>query len=237
MSVASDPPDPLSSASGTPEFPASKRVFDLALALPLLVATMPLMLVVAIAIRITSGPPVLFWQTRPGLAARLFRMAKFRTMQGSPDPRRVDRGDAGRITGLGSFLRATSLDELPTLWNVVRGDMSLVGPRPLLPEYLPLYSPEQSRRHDVPPGVTGWAQINGRNSISWEEKFELDVWYVDHRSVWLDLRILALTAAKVFRREGVNQQGSVTVDSFTGSSRPQTRGLRQSVEGRNDDGL
>ena len=168
-------------------------------------------------VRCKLGSPVLFRQLRPGLHGRPFRMVKFRTMT---DERGADGEllpDAPRLTSFGRFLRATSLDELPELWNVLRGEMSLVGPRPLLMEYLPLYSPEQARRHEVRPGITGWAQVNGRNALSWEERFKLDIWYVDHRSLWLDLRILWLTVRKVIVREGISAQGEATMPRFTGN--------------------
>lgn len=168
-------------------------------------------------VRRKLGSPVLFRQVRPGLHGRPFMMVKFRTMT---DERGVDDEllpDAQRLTAFGRFLRATSLDELPELWNVLRGEMSLVGPRPLLMEYLPLYSPDQARRHEVRPGITGWAQVNGRNALSWEDRFKLDVWYVDHRSLWLDLRILWLTVRKVIVREGISAEGEATMPRFTGN--------------------
>lgn len=177
----------------------------------------PLLLGVALLVRWKLGGIILFRQTRPGLHGKPFQMIKFRTMR---DAFRLDGQllpDAERMTPLGRFLRSTSLDELPELWNVLKGDMSLVGPRPLLMEYLPLYSPEQARRHDVRPGITGWAQVNGRNAISWEEKFALDVWYVDNRSFWLDLRILLLTIRRVLIRDGINAQGEATMSKFTGT--------------------
>lgn len=195
-----------------------KRLFDFLLsALALLVLGMPL-LFLAWQVRQRLGSPVFFRQTRPGLNGRPFRMLKFRTMT---DARGVDGQllpDAARLTPFGRFLRATSLDELPELWNVLKGDMSLVGPRPLLMEYLPLYSPEQFRRHEVRPGITGWAQVNGRNALSWEDKFKLDVWYVVHRSLWLDIRILWLTVRKVMVREGISAAGEATMPKFTGSA-------------------
>ena len=194
-----------------------KRLFDLLVASVVLLLLFPVLLVVAMLVRARIGSPVLFSQQRPGLHGKAFRIHKFRTMT---DARGADGEllpDAERMTGFGAFLRSTSLDELPALWNVLKGEMSLVGPRPLLMEYLPLYSPEQARRHDVRPGITGWAQVNGRNAISWEEKFRLDVWYVDNRSLWLDLRILYLTARKVFAREGISAEDHVTMEKFTGS--------------------
>ena len=170
-----------------------KRAFDVVVAAAALVILAVPMLAVAIAVRVCLGRPVLFTQLRPGRHGIPFRLIKFRTMREAVDAEGRALPDEERLTRLGQFLRAASLDELPELWNVLRGDMSLVGPRPLLMEYLPLYTPEQARRHGVRPGITGWAQVNGRNSLSWEEKFELDVWYVDHASFWLDLKIIALT--------------------------------------------
>ena len=184
------------------------------LALPLLA---PVMLLLIWQVRLQLGSPVFFCQTRPGLQGRAFNMFKFRTMT---DARGHDGRllpDAERLTAFGRFLRASSLDELPELWNVLKGDMRLVGPRPLLMEYLPLYSPEQARRHEVRPGITGWAQVNGRNALSWEDKFKLDVWYVDHRSIWLDIKILWLTVRKVLLREGISAAGEATMHKFTGS--------------------
>ncbi len=169
--------------------------------------------------RLQMGAPVLFRQTRPGLAGRPFQMIKFRTMRDAVGPDGQPLPDAERLTRFGKWLRSTSLDELPELWNVLKGEMSLVGPRPLLMEYLPLYSPEQARRHEVRPGLTGWAQVNGRNAISWERKFALDVWYVDHQSLWLDLRIILMTVQKIIRRDGISAEGSVTMEKFTGSIR------------------
>ena len=194
-----------------------KRLFDLLLSLGgLLVLALPLLLL-WVLVRHKLGSPVLFRQVRPGLHGRPFMMVKFRTMT---DERSADGEllpDAQRLTSLGRFLRASSLDELPELWNVLRGEMSLVGPRPLLMEYMPLYSPEQARRHEVRPGITGWAQVNGRNTVSWEERLKLDVWYVDHSSLWLDLRILWLTVRKVILREGISAQGEATMPRFTGN--------------------
>lgn len=194
-----------------------KRVWDFSVTLVCLVVLAPLMLCIAVTVFVSLGRPVLFRQRRPGLHGRPFTLIKFRTMQvwdGSTDG---SDGDSERLTPLGRFLRNTSLDELPELYNVLRGDMSLVGPRPLLMEYLALYTPEQSRRHAVRPGITGWAQVNGRNAIDWEKKFALDVWYVDNRSFLLDLKILLMTVAKVLRREGVAQQGHATVEKFKGT--------------------
>jgi lipopolysaccharide/colanic/teichoic acid biosynthesis glycosyltransferase len=194
-----------------------KRLFDLLFsALGLLLLAVPLA-VLAWQVRRKLGSPVLFTQVRPGLHGKPFRMVKFRTMTDERDASGDLLPDALRLTPFGRFLRASSLDELPELWNVLRGEMSLVGPRPLLMEYLPLYSPEQARRHAVRPGITGWAQVNGRNAISWADKFALDVWYVDHRSLWLDVRILWLTVCKVLVRDGISAAGEATMPAFTGS--------------------
>ena len=195
----------------------AKRIIDILVASAALMLLAPPLLLLSGLVRISFGSPVLFRQVRPGLHGRPFMMVKFRTMM---DERGADGAllpDAQRLTPLGRFLRASSLDELPELWNVIRGDMSLVGPRPLLMEYLPLYTPGQARRHEVRPGITGWAQVNGRNAISWEEKFALDVWYVDHRSLWLDLRILWMTLRKVLVRDGISAAGEATMTRFTGS--------------------
>jgi lipopolysaccharide/colanic/teichoic acid biosynthesis glycosyltransferase len=193
-----------------------KRAFDIVVSLAALVVLSPLLAAVALIVRVTLGRPVLFRQQRPGLGGLPFTLYKFRTMRPGASGS-GGAGDAERLSRVGAFLRSTSLDELPELWNVLRGDMSLVGPRPLLMEYLPLYSPEQARRHAVRPGMTGWAQVNGRNAISWEEKFKLDVWYVDHRSFGLDLKILLLTIRRVFAREGISEPGHATVTLFKGS--------------------
>ncbi len=194
-----------------------KRVFDfLAASFTLLMLALPL-LTLAWLIRRKLGSPVLFRQVRPGLQGRPFIMVKFRTMTDERDPNGALLSDAQRLTPFGHFLRASSLDELPELWNVLRGDMSLVGPRPLLMEYLPLYTSEQYRRHEVRPGITGWAQVNGRNAISWTDKFALDVWYVDHRSFWLDVQILWRTVRKVLVRDGISAEGEMTMPKFTGS--------------------
>jgi lipopolysaccharide/colanic/teichoic acid biosynthesis glycosyltransferase len=194
-----------------------KRFFDFVVAVvALLVLGLPLLFLIWRVGR-KLGSPVFFRQTRPGRHGQPFEMIKFRSMT---DARGLDDQllpDADRLTAFGRFLRATSLDELPGLWNVLTGDMSLVGPRPLLMEYLPLYSPEQARRHEVRPGITGWAQVNGRNALSWEDKFKLDVWYVDHRSLWLDIKILWLTVRKVLVREGISAAGEATMSKFTGS--------------------
>ena len=194
-----------------------KRLFDLVVTLVGLVVLSPVILIVGIAVFVRLGRPVLFSQTRPGLEGRPFRMFKFRTMTDARDRSGNLLSDAERMTPLGRFLRSTSLDELPELWNVLRGDMSLVGPRPLLMEYLPLYTPEQARRHEARPGITGWAQINGRNAQTWPERFALDVWYVDNRSLWLDLKILWRTLGKVIRREGISAEGEATMPKFTGN--------------------
>ena len=200
--------------AGRRPYDAVKRTLDVALSAAGLVVAAPVLLVTAGAVAAVHGRPVLFRQTRPGRDGVPFAIVKFRTMR-SPDSTHIT--DADRLTLVGRFLRATSLDELPELWNVLKGDMSLVGPRPLLMEYLPLYSPEQARRHAVRPGVTGWAQVNGRNTLSWDDKFKLDVWYVDHRSLWLDLKILWLTVRKVLHSEGVSQAGQVTMEEFRGA--------------------
>lgn len=197
----------------------TKRLFDIALASVMLLAAAPLLVVIAILIRIRMGSPVLFRQVRPGLHARPFEMIKFRTMLDATGPDGQPLPDGERLTPLGRFLRSTSLDELPELWNVLKGEMSLVGPRPLLMEYVPLYSPEQARRHEVRPGITGWAQVNGRNAIGWEEKLALDSWYVDHRTALLDLKILLQTAAKVFSRHGISAEGEATMPRFEGNGR------------------
>lgn len=197
--------------------PAVKRFLDVVLSLFVLVLLGPVLVLVAIAVRVVLGRPVLFRQTRPGLGGKPFVMRKFRTMSDSRDERGMPLPDELRLGRLGRFLRAASLDELPELWNVFVGDMSLVGPRPLLMEYLPLYSDEQHRRHEVRPGITGWAQVNGRNAISWQEKFELDLWYVDHQSICLDFRILWMTIVRVLRSENISQSGHVSVERFRGN--------------------
>jgi lipopolysaccharide/colanic/teichoic acid biosynthesis glycosyltransferase len=194
-----------------------KRLFDFAVSLVLLVVLSPVFLVVVVGVLLDVGPPALFRQVRPGLHGRPFTLYKFRTMRSARDGESGVDTDEQRLTAFGRKLRSTSLDELPELWNVLRGDMSLVGPRPLLMHYLPLYSPEQMRRHDVRPGLTGWAQVNGRNALNWDDKFRLDVWYVDHRSLLLDLKILLMTAAAVFRREGISHENSATMHEFRGS--------------------
>jgi sugar transferase EpsL len=197
-----------------------QRTFDLAACALGAAFVAPVMLLVALAIRIMLGSPVLFRQKRPGLNSKIFSIYKFRSMT---DERDVDGNllpDAQRLTAFGRFLRSSSLDELPCLLNVVRGEMSLVGPRPLLPDYLPLYTPEQMRRHAVRPGITGWAQVNGRNALSWEEKFALDVWYVENRSLLLDIRILFMTVFKVLRSADIAHEGEVTMPRFTGTATP-----------------
>jgi lipopolysaccharide/colanic/teichoic acid biosynthesis glycosyltransferase len=198
-----------------------KRCLDLLVSFVCLVVLSLPLLALAWLVRTNIGSPLFFYQTRPGLGGKPFRLIKLRTMIDSRDVHGTLLPDAGRLTRFGRFLRSTSLDELPELWNVVKGDMSLVGPRPLLMEYLPLYSPEQARRHEVRPGITGWAQINGRNAISWEEKFKLDVWYVDNQSFWLDVKILFLTILRVFQRSGISAEGEATVPKFTGASNEQ----------------
>lgn len=199
-----------------------KRLIDIiASGLGLLVLS-PVLLGIALAIRVTMGAGVFFRQARPGLGGRVFTMYKFRTMRDTRDASGEPLPDAERMTPLGAFLRKSSLDELPELINVLKGDMSLVGPRPLLVDYLPLYTPEQARRHEVRPGITGWAQVNGRNAISWEQKFAYDVWYVDNQSLALDLKILLMTVVAVFRREGISQEGHATARPFEGSTEQTT---------------
>lgn len=195
----------------------AKRTMDVLVAGCALVLTAPLLIVLAALVRYRLGTPVLFRQMRPGKGGSSFEMLKFRTMT---DARAADGSllpDAERLTPFGRWLRSTSLDELPELWNVLKGDMSLVGPRPLLMEYLPLYNEHQWRRHEVKPGITGWAQVNGRNAITWEQKFELDIWYVDHQSLSLDIRILVMTVAKVLKRDGITAEGSASVEKFKGN--------------------
>lgn len=195
-----------------------KRLFDLTASLIALIVFSPIIALVAYKIKNNLGSPVLFRQTRPGLNGKPFEMIKFRTMKDSLDKDGNPLPDSERMTPFGDRLRNSSLDELPELWNVLKGEMSLVGPRPLLMQYLPLYNKEQARRHDVRPGVTGWAQINGRNAISWDEKFKLDVWYVDNRSFWLDIKILFFTVKKVFVKEGISADGHVTIEPFKGNA-------------------
>ena len=191
-----------------------KRSFDFILAAAAMIVLSPVLIALAAAIRWTLGSPVLFRQQRPGLNERPFNMLKFRTMTDAHGADGVLLPDSDRLTRFGRFLRASSLDELPELMNVLKGDMSLVGPRPLLMKYLERYSPKQARRHEVRPGITGWAQVNGRNAITWEEKFKLDVWYVDNQSFWLDIKIIFLTIFKIFKREGINQAGQATMEEF-----------------------
>jgi sugar transferase EpsL len=196
-----------------------KRLTDVILSIVGIVLLLPIILPLALLIAVTLGRPVIFKQTRPGLNAKPFNMIKFRTMKEAYDEDGNPLPDDQRMTRFGSFLRSSSLDELPGLWCVLIGDMSLVGPRPLLMEYLPLYSEEQSRRHDLRPGITGWAQVNGRNAISWEDKFKLDIWYVDNQSYWLDIKILFMTVKKVVVREGITEEGHVTAQPFRGNVR------------------
>lgn len=193
-----------------------KRTLDAMCAAVGLAVLWPLLGAVALSIRTTMGGPVLFRQVRPGIYGRSFTLLKFRTMSDIRDSRGRPLSDCERLTKMGAFLRACSLDELPQLWNVLQGDMSLVGPRPLLMQYLERYTPEQSRRHKVSPGITGWAQINGRNALSWQEKFALDIWYVDHWSLWLDMKILTMTAWRVLSRDGIASQGHTTMPEFMG---------------------
>ncbi|KPN70669.1 sugar transferase [Neisseria sp. 83E34] len=196
-----------------------KRLFDIICAFFGLLFLFPVLLIVAFFVRKNLGSPVLFRQIRPGKDGRPFEMIKFRSMRDAVDKDGNPLPDGERLTPFGKALRATSLDELPELWNVLKGDMSLVGPRPLLMEYLEHYDDEQRRRNDVRPGITGWAQVNGRNALSWEEKFKLDVWYVDNRSFWLDLKILFLTVKKVFIKEGIEAEGEATMNKFTGTKK------------------
>jgi sugar transferase EpsL len=194
-----------------------ERPFDLILGIPALILISPVLGMIALLIRIKLGSPIFFRQQRPGLGSKPFVILKFRTMSDTRDKQGNLLPDEERLTRLGRFLRRTSLDELPELFNVLRGDMSLVGPRPLLMQYLDRYSPEQARRHEVKPGITGWAQVNGRNALTWEEKFKLDVWYVDNWSFWLDLKIIAITILKIIKREGINQPGQATAEEFKGA--------------------
>lgn len=200
-----------------PEIPLSKRIFDLILTIPGLLLISPLLLVVSLLILVIDGRPILFKQVRPGYHGKLFNNFKFRTMTNSYDDQGNLLPDASRITRLGHFLRSTSIDELPELFNVLRGEMSLIGPRPLLVQYLDRYSPEQARRHNVLPGITGWAQVNGRNALSWQDKFRLDVWYVDHWSLLLDVKILCMTFIQTIKREGISQPGHATAEEFMGN--------------------
>lgn len=197
-------------------FELNKRCFDFTLSLLVLYLLIPLLLGIAFLVRMCFNSPVFFCQERPGLYGKPFTIYKFRTMTNERDENGILLPDEKRLSHLGKFLRNTSLDELPELFNIIKGDMSIVGPRPLLMQYLERYTPEQARRHNVKPGLTGWAQVNGRNAISWEEKFKLDVWYVDNRSFWLDLKIIALTFLKIIKREGINQPGHATAEEFKG---------------------
>ena len=194
-----------------------KRAFDLILTLVTAIFWLPLLLVVALIVRIKLGAPVFFRQERPGLNGKPFRMVKFRSMTDARDATGNLLPDEDRLPAFGRWLRASSMDELPELFNVLKGEMSLVGPRPLLMQYIPRYNARQARRHEVPPGITGWAQVNGRNAIAWDQKFELDVWYVEHRSLWLDCKIILLTILKLFRRDDVNAPGSATMPEFMGN--------------------
>jgi lipopolysaccharide/colanic/teichoic acid biosynthesis glycosyltransferase len=198
----------------------AKRLFDILFSLGWLVGFAPLLLVVALLVRLKLGAPVLFIQERPGLRGRPFRMVKFRTMTDERGPDGELLPDAARLTAFGKFLRATTLDEFPEMWNVLVGDMSVVGPRPLLMRYLPRYDAFQARRMEVKPGVTGWAQVNGRNALSWEQKFAHDVWYVDHCTFWLDMKIVVLTFFKVFARSGINSATAATMEEFRGRQDP-----------------
>jgi sugar transferase EpsL len=198
-----------------------KRIFDLALSIPAFFFLSFFMLTIAVMVRLKIGSPVLFWQVRPGLHGRPFTIYKFRTMTDARDEDGNLLPDGARLTRLGRFLRKTSMDELPEFFNVIKGDMSIVGPRPLLMQYLDRYTPEQARRHEVKPGITGWAQVNGRNAISWEDKFKLDVWYVDNWSLWLDLKIIVMTIWKILGREDINQPGQATAEEFKGATRKQ----------------
>jgi lipopolysaccharide/colanic/teichoic acid biosynthesis glycosyltransferase len=195
----------------------SKRVFDLTLICVASLVLIPVILILVLLVFFTFGRPIIFKQQRPGLMSKPFYIYKFRTMSAEKNSRGELLSDAERLTKFGRLLRSSSLDELPGLWNVLKGDMSLVGPRPLLMEYISLYNTEQARRHEVKPGITGWAQVNGRNAISWEDKFKFDVWYVDNRSFWLDVKILLLTIKKVLYRDGISAEGEATMTRFTGS--------------------
>jgi len=194
-----------------------KRILDLVVTFPGFLLLLPVVILLAVLVRLKLGAPIFFMQARPGLNRKIFNMYKFRTMTNESDEDGNPLSDETRLTVFGKFLRSTSLDELPGLWSVFKGDMSLVGPRPLLVEYLSLYTAKQDRRHEVKPGITGWAQVNGRNAISWDEKFDLDVWYVDNQSIWLDIKILWLTVKKVIMRDGISQNNHVTMDKFKGN--------------------
>lgn len=201
--------------------PLVKRILDIAITIPALILLSPILILISFLVVVFYGFPILFRQERPGFHGKIFTIYKFRTMHNTVNKLGEPLPDQKRLTKLGRFLRSISLDELPELINVLKGEMSLVGPRPLLPEYLPLYNVEQARRHDVLPGITGWAQVHGRNALSWEEKFELDIWYVDHQSIWLDLKIIGMTLLKVLQREGISQPGQATAELFKGNS-PET---------------
>jgi sugar transferase EpsL len=200
-----------------PGMPLRKRLFDLVLTIPGIIIAAPIMLVVALVILLIEGPPVVFFQPRPGYRGRIFTVIKFRTMRNEVDRHGRPLPDEKRLSRLGQFLRSTSLDELPELLHVLKGEMSLVGPRPLLVQYLERYTPEQAHRHDVMPGITGWAQINGRNALTWDDKFRLDIWYVEHWSLRLDLKIMFLTFWKVLKREGITHPGQATNEEFRGN--------------------
>jgi len=195
-----------------------KRIYDLLFTIIVVIICLPLFILVACMVQIFLGSPILFRQIRPGLYGKPFCILKFRTMKHAYSSEGLLLPDAHRLTSLGRFIRSISLDELPELFNVLKGDMSLVGPRPLLMEYLDRYTPQQARRHEVKPGITGWAQVNGRNAITWEEKFKLDVWYVDHQSFWLDMKIIFMTIWKILKRDGINQPGQATMEKFRGYS-------------------
>lgn len=212
-------------------FKLRKRIFDLALSIPAFFFLSLFMLILAVLVRLKIGSPVLFRQVRPGLRGKPFTIYKFRTMTDERDADGCLLPDSERLTKLGRFLRSTSLDELPELFNVIKGDMSIVGPRPLLMQYLDRYTPEQARRHEVKPGLTGWAQVNGRNAISWEDKFKLDVWYVDNWSVWLDVKIIGMTIMSVLKREGISQEGEATAAEFMGQNSRKNRKINL---GQND---
>lgn len=197
---------------------AGKRFFDLLLTVPALILFSPVLAALSLLVRVKLGTPIFFRQLRPGLYGKPFTMVKFRTMTDARDGDGALLPDADRLTSFGKFLRSTSLDELPELWNVVSGDMSVVGPRPLMMQYMDRYTPEQARRHCIRPGITGWAQVNGRNAITWEEKFTLDTWYVDNFSLWLDLKIIILTVWKLFKRDGISQSGHATMPEFMGTA-------------------
>ncbi len=197
----------------------AKRIIDFSISVTALLLLSPALLLLGGLVWLRIGAPILFTQARPGLHGKVFTMIKFRTMNNARGADGKLLPDADRLTAFGRSLRATSLDELPELWNVLKGDMSLVGPRPLLSDYLPLYSPEQARRHDVRPGITGWAQVNGRNALTWEEKFALDIWYVDNQSIWLDIKILWMTLRRVLARDGISAAGEATMPRFTGSTK------------------